>query len=38
MLQTQFFELAIAYADSVNAIVILACLLLAKRFGVLQSS
>lgn len=36
MSHTQFFELAIAYADSVNAIIILVCLLLAKRFGVLQ--
>jgi hypothetical protein len=36
MTQDQLFELAIVYADSVNTIVILACLLLAKRFGVLQ--
>lgn len=36
MSRNQLFELAIAYADSVNAIVILTCLLLAKCFGVLQ--
>jgi hypothetical protein len=36
MSHTQFFELAIAYANSINAIVILTCLLLAKHYGVLQ--
>ncbi len=36
MSPNQLFELAIAYADSVHAIIILVCLLLAKRFGVLQ--
>lgn len=38
MSKTQLFELAIAYADSINAIISLICLLIAKRFGVLQSS
>ncbi len=36
MSQNQFFELAIAYADGINAIIYLTCLLLAKRFGVLR--
>lgn len=36
MSQDQLFKLAIAYADGINAIVILTCLLLAKRFDVLQ--
>jgi hypothetical protein len=36
MSQNQFFELAIAYADGINAIINLTFLLLAKRFGVLR--
>lgn len=36
MSKNQSFELAIAYADGINATVILVCLLLAKYFGVLQ--
>lgn len=37
MFQNQLFELAIAYAGSINAIISLTCLLIAKRRGVLQS-
>lgn len=36
MTQDQLFEMAIAYADSINAIVFLICLLPAKHFGILQ--
>lgn len=36
MSQNQFFELAKAYADSINAIISLICLLIAKHFGVLR--
>lgn len=36
MSHDQLIELAKAYADSINTIFILVCLLLAKYFGVLQ--
>lgn len=36
MSQTQFFELAKAYADGINALISLICLLIAKHYGVLQ--
>lgn len=36
MSRNQFYELAKAYAGSINAIISLICLLIAKRFDVLQ--
>ncbi len=36
MSRTQFIELAKAYAGSINAIISLICLLIAKHYGVLQ--
>lgn len=36
MSQPQLFNLAIAYAGSINVIITLICLLIAKHYGVLQ--